>query len=84
MSCLKPNGAFYVFANISGLLGKVLAGKQVTDGDVLAELLLEHAKVAVVPGTGFGAPQHVRLSYAIGMEQIEKGLARIAKFVAEG
>lgn len=83
ISCLKPVGAFYVFANIKGLIGKEFFGKKVTDSDVLAELLLEHAKVAVVPGTGFGAPEYIRLSYAVSFEQIEKGLTRIAEFVAE-
>lgn len=81
--CRKPEGAFYVFPNISGLLGKRVAGKAITDGDVFAELLLEHSKVALVPGSGFGAPEFVRLSYATSMENIEKGLSRIAKFVTD-
>lgn len=83
ISCVKPNGAFYVFANLSGLIGKSAFGKTITDGDVFAELLLEHAKVAVVPGTGFGAPEFMRLSYATSMANIENGLARIKKFVDE-
>jgi aspartate aminotransferase len=80
--CLKPAGAFYVFASIKGLIGKEFCGKKITDADDLAELLLEHAKVAVVPGNGFGEPEYIRLSYATSFEQIEKGLARIADFVA--
>jgi aspartate aminotransferase len=84
ISCRKPNGAFYVFANISGLIGTEIGGRKVTDSDILAELLLEQAKVAVVPGTGFGAPEFIRLSYAISLEKIEKGLARIHQFVAKG
>lgn len=83
ISCKKPAGAFYVFANISGLIGKEMKGKKITSGDVFAELLLEHAKVAVVPGTGFGAPEFMRLSYATSMSNIEKGLARIKQFVEE-
>ncbi|MGE5582469.1 MAG: pyridoxal phosphate-dependent aminotransferase [Bacillota bacterium] len=82
LSCLKPAGAFYVFASIKGLIGKEFFGKEVNDSDCLAELLLEHAKVAVVPGTGFGAPEYIRLSYATSFQNIERGLARIAEFVA--
>jgi aspartate aminotransferase len=84
LNCLKPAGAFYVFASIKGLIGKEFFGKKVTDADVFAELLLEHARVAVVPGSGFGAPDYIRLSYATSLEQIEKGLARIAEFVTAG
>jgi aspartate aminotransferase len=72
--CAKPDGAFYVFPNISGLLTE-----QIPDGDALAEYLLREARVGVVPGSGFGAPDHVRLSYATSLEQIEKGVARIAE-----
>lgn len=72
MHCLKPDGAFYVFPNVSGLFSD-----RVPDSDALSEYLLAEAKVAVVPGSGFGAPQHIRLSYATSMELIEKGLDRI-------
>jgi aspartate aminotransferase len=71
--CAKPDGAFYVFPNVSGLLSSALP-----DGDALSEYLLREAKVGVVPGSGFGAPNYVRLSYATSLEQIEKGVARIA------
>lgn len=84
ISCLKPAGAFYVFANISGLIGRTIKGTKITDGDSFSSLLLEEAKVAVVPGSGFGAPEYVRLSYAIALNKIEIGLARIAQLVAEG
>jgi aspartate aminotransferase len=70
--CVKPDGAFYVLPNITGLLSD-----RIVDSDALAEYLLSEAKVAVVPGSGFGAPRHMRLSYATSMEQIEKGLDRI-------
>ncbi|MCL6590325.1 MAG: pyridoxal phosphate-dependent aminotransferase [Firmicutes bacterium] len=82
ISCRKPEGAFYVFPNISGLIGKELGGKKITDSDIFAEALLEKGKVAVVPGSGFGAPEFIRLSYATSMEQIQKGLDRIAEFIA--
>lgn len=83
ITCRKPEGAFYVFPNIKGLIGKELGGKKINNADDFAEILLEKAKVAVVPGTGFGAPEFIRLSYATSMEQIKKGLGRIAGFVAE-
>ncbi len=81
VSCATPRGAFYVFPNVSGLLGRrvrlggtprVLGGS--TD---VAEFLLEHARVAVVPGLDFGSDAHVRLSYATSTEAIREGLARM-------
>jgi aspartate aminotransferase len=82
ISCRKPEGAFYVFPNISGLIGKELGGKKIINSDIFAEALLEKGKVAVVPGSGFGAPEFIRLSYATSMDQIQKGLDRIAGFIA--
>jgi aspartate aminotransferase len=83
ISCRKPEGAFYVFPNISGLFGKELGGKTINNSDVFAGVLLEKAKVAVVPGSGFGVPEFIRLSYATSMEQIQKGLDRISRFVSQ-
>lgn len=83
LRCNKPAGAFYVFANIGELIGKSYNGRIITDGDVLAELLLEQVNVAVVPGSGFGTPEYIRLSYAISMERIKEGLDRIARFVED-
>ncbi|MHB0913772.1 MAG: pyridoxal phosphate-dependent aminotransferase [Armatimonadota bacterium] len=74
--CPNPGGAFYVFPNISGLFGGKIASS-----DDFAEYLLAEARVAVVPGTGFGAPNNVRLSYATSMENIKKGVARITEAV---
>jgi aspartate aminotransferase len=71
--CAKPDGAFYVFPNVSGLLSPA----QIPDSDALAEHLLAEARVAVVPGTGFGAPSYIRLSYATSLEQIEEGMNRL-------
>lgn len=81
--CLKPQGAFYVFPNISELFGKVFDGKEIKDSFSFAQILLEKAKVAVVPGAAFGAEGFVRLSYATSMENITKGLDRIEEFVSE-
>lgn len=75
--CFKPQGAFYVFPNIKRLLGKTYGGKQIDTDLQFAEYLLEHAKIAVVPGTPFGAPGYMRLSYATSLENITKGLDRL-------
>lgn len=80
ISCLKPQGAFYVFPNISKLLGKTYKGRLIEDSISLAELLLDEAKIAVVPGSAFGADNHLRLSYAVSMENIAKGLDRLEEF----
>lgn len=83
LHCLKPAGAFYVFVGLHGLIGRQLKGRTITDGDVFAELLLEQANVAVVPGSGFGTPEYFRLSYATSMERIKAGLDRIEEFVRQ-
>jgi aspartate aminotransferase len=81
MSCLKPEGAFYVMMNISGIFGKELHGKVINNSDEFADLLLEKALVALVPGSGFGADKYVRWSYATSMENIKKGLDRLEVFL---
>jgi aspartate aminotransferase len=73
-----PDGAFYVFPRISGLLGRPLAGGQICQSDDdLSAYLLERAHVGVVPGSAFGAPGFLRLSYACSLEQIREGIRRI-------
>jgi aspartate aminotransferase len=72
VSCVRPDGAFYVLPNISGL-----TSSRFPDGDALTEHLLNEVKIAVVPGSGFGVPQNIRLSYAASMEAIEKGMDRL-------
>ncbi len=81
VSCIKPHGAFYIMMNVSELFGKTLYGKKITSADDFAELLLDKAKVAVVPGTGFAAPGYVRWSYATSMENCIEGLSRLEKFL---
>lgn len=81
LSCRMPKGAFYVMMNISELIGAAHGDKVIRSSTDFAELLLENAKVAVVPGLGFGSDIHVRLSYATSMENIDRGLDRIAQFV---
>lgn len=82
LSCVKPNGAFYVLMNISELIGKEIEGKKITGSDDFAELLLEYAGVALVPGSGFGVDTYVRLSYATSLQNITEGLNRIEGFFA--
>lgn len=81
LSCLKPQGAFYVMVNISKLLGKKLNGYTINNSIDFADYLLEHAKVAVVPGVGFGNDNYMRLSYATSLENIKEGLDRIEKAI---
>ena len=81
--CLKPEGAFYVFPNISGLFGKSGNGKPLRTPCDVADYLLDQAKVAGVPGEDFGSQQHIRFSYATSLEDIEKGCKRIAEAVAK-
>lgn len=82
LSCRLPEGAFYVFPNISKLFGRRYKGQTVADSMQLAELLLTEAHVATVPGSAFGAEGYLRISYATSEANIEKGLDRIAAFVA--
>jgi len=81
ISCLRPEGAFYVFINISKILEKRYNGEIIGDSVHLVELLLKEARVALVPGAAFGADNYVRLSYAASMNDIREGLARIEKFI---
>jgi aspartate aminotransferase len=78
VECNEPLGAFYAFPDVSAFVGKATRGGDRIDSDVtLAEFLIEEAQVALVPGSGFGAPGFVRLSYACSMEDIRTGLARV-------
>lgn len=83
ITCLKPDGAFYVFPNISGLLGKTANGKKLSTPCDVADYFLEEAKVAGVPGEDFGSQRHIRFSYATSLEDIDKGCKRIAQTVAQ-
>jgi len=80
VTCREPKGAFYAFPDVSKFIGKRSAEGSVLDDDVqLCDWLVEVGKVAVVPGSGFGAPGFVRLSYACSMQNIEEGVGRLAK-----
>ena len=77
ISCLKPQGAFYIFPDVSQITGRTFKGEIIKDSVFLAEILLDEANVAVVPGSAFGADEYLRLSYATSMENISKGLESI-------
>lgn len=81
VSCLKPEGAFYIMMNITKLLGKKVGDQVIEDSDQFAQLLLEKGLVAVVPGSGFDAPHFVRWSYATSMENIREGMDRLERFL---
>jgi len=81
VTCVRPNGAFYCFPNVSAYFGKDAAGAQITDAVSFATALLEQNHVAVVPGNDSGFDTHVRLSFATSLEQIDKGIDRIGQFL---
>jgi aspartate aminotransferase len=81
LSCVVPSGAFYLFPDVSALLGRFLNNQRVDDVTHLAELLLEHAHIAVVPGSAFGSENHIRLSYAIPAAEIAAGFKQLEQFI---
>ena len=83
VSCIKPQGAFYVMMDMSSFVGKTMYGKKIENDGDFASLFLEKALVATVPCTSFAAPNYLRWSYATSMENIDKGLDRLEKFIAE-
>ena len=74
--CPEPEGAFYAYPSVKGLLGKEIRGKRPQTSVELAALILEEAEVAVVPGEAFGTPGYLRLSYALGDEDLVEGVSR--------
>lgn len=83
LSCLKPEGAFYVMLNIKDIIGRKYNGRSIEDSMDFAELLLAEKQVAVVPGVAFEAEGFCRMSYAISEDRINEGLDRIAAFISE-
>ena len=81
VSCLEPQGAFYCFPNVSGLLGRDLGGAVATNTLELADIVLDKAKVAFVPGEAFGSPGYARFSFALGDDDLAEGIDRIARLV---
>ena len=79
VTCMEPQGAFYCFPNFEGVLGREVGGRVVSTSLELCEVLLETAKVALVPGEVFGAPGYARLSFALGDDDLGEGVGRIAQ-----
>ena len=84
VSCLEPEGAFYAYPNLTGLLGVDLGGRSATTTVELADLILEEAKVAFVPGEAFGSPGYGRFSFALGDDDLVEGIERMARLVSAG
>jgi aspartate aminotransferase len=81
--CPVPEGAFYCYPSVKGVLGKELAGRRPATTTELAELLLDEADVAVVPGEAFGTPGYFRLSYALADDDLEEGITRLGKLLGQ-
>ena len=82
VTCMAPQGAFYCFPSFEGVLGREIGGRTPHNTIELAAVLLDEAKVAIVPGEAFGAPGYARLAFAVSDGDIEEGLQRIAKLLA--
>ena len=80
---LEPEGAFYAFPSFEGVLGREYGGQRVDTTLELADIILDQAKVAFVPGEAFGAPGYARFSLVIGDDDLGEGLTRIADFLAD-
>jgi aspartate/methionine/tyrosine aminotransferase len=83
LECPEPEGAFYAYPSAQGVLGKQIRGRRPTTTTELAEIILDEAEVAVVPGEAFGTPGFLRLSYALSDADLEEGVNRIAALLAE-
>jgi aspartate aminotransferase len=81
VTCARPQGAFYMFPNFASYKGRSFQGQEIRDIDYLGTLMLDQAHVAVVPGSGFGAPDYIRFSYANSMANIKAGLDRVEAFL---
>src|SRR3954467_3973735 len=81
VACPEPQGAFYVYPSVKGLLGRDIGGRTAEDTVELAEIILEQAEVAVVPGEAFGTPGYLRLSYALGDDDLVEGVGRLQRLL---
>ena len=82
-TCMEPEGAFYAFPSVQGAIGRTVRGKLIDSSLTLAAVLLDEAKVAVVPGEAFGAPGYARLAYALGDDDLIEGVSRINALLRE-
>jgi len=83
VACVEPEGAFYAYPSVKGLLGRSIRGQRPATSAELAEICINEAKVAVVPGEAFGAPGYFRMSYALGDDDLAEGVSRLATLFAE-
>jgi aspartate/methionine/tyrosine aminotransferase len=81
VACPEPQGAFYVYPSVKGLLGRSIGGRTANSSVELAELILELAEVAVVPGEAFGTPGYLRMSYALGDDDLVEGVTRMQRLL---
>ena len=81
VACPEPQGAFYVYPSVKGLLGRPIAGRVATTSAELAGLILDEAEVAVVPGEAFGTPGYLRMSYALGDDDLVEGVGRLQRLL---
>jgi aspartate/methionine/tyrosine aminotransferase len=84
VECPEPEGAFYVYPSVRGLLGRELRGRTAHTSTELAALMLDEVEVAVVPGEAFGTPGYLRFSYALGDDDLVEGIRRIQELVSAG
>jgi aspartate/methionine/tyrosine aminotransferase len=82
VSVIEPQGAFYCFPSFESVLGREIGGRRPASTLALSELLLDVAKVAIVPGEAFGAPGYARLSFALGDDDLGEGVRRIADLLS--
>jgi len=83
VTCPLPEGAFYVYPSVKGVIGRTIRGRVADSSAELASIILDEAEVAVVPGEAFGTPGYLRLSYALGDDDLVEGATRIATLLAE-
>ncbi|MDH5278641.1 MAG: pyridoxal phosphate-dependent aminotransferase [Actinomycetota bacterium] len=83
VTCPEPQGAFYAYPSVKGVLGRTIRGRTPTSSAELADVVLDEAEVAVVPGEAFGTPGYLRMSYALGDDDIAEGVGRLAALLAE-
>ena len=83
VKCLLPEGSFYVFPNVSRVYGRSFKGKKIIGSTEFIDYLLDEANVATVPGAAFGSDDHIRLSYATSLKNIEEGVKRIKNAIAK-
>jgi aspartate/methionine/tyrosine aminotransferase len=83
VTCPVPEGAFYAYPSVKGVIGRTIRGREVTSSAELAAIVLDEAEVAVVPGEAFGTPGYLRLSYALGDDDLVEGVTRMGALLAE-